>query len=95
MRVFGEMDLSSAPALAWHIGLADQTGSEIVVDLENATFMDSAGVQPLVDASLAMGPARFSVTSGPPQIQRLFQLTGIIGLLRIAPRPLTLGRRAA
>lgn len=89
------MDLSTAPFLAEQIRLADRTGLEIVVDLDDATFMDCAGMRPLLEASLAMGPARFSVTSGPPQIQRLFQFAGIIGVLRTARRSLTLGRVAA
>jgi anti-anti-sigma factor len=93
--VSGDVDLGSAPRLADQVRRAAQTGLEVIVDLEGTTFMDSSGLQPLLDEGLAMGPERFSVTSGPPQVQRLFQLAGIIGLLRIAPRPLTLGRRAA
>jgi anti-anti-sigma factor len=70
-------------------------GHVIVVDLDGVTFMDCAGVRALLQASANLGPERLSVTPGPPQVQRLFELAGITSLLRVAPRPLTLGRRAA
>ena len=95
LLVFGEVDLASAPHLADQVRRAAQTGLEVIVDLEGTTFMDCAGLGALLEASADVGPARLSVTPGPPQVQRLFELAGITGLLRIAPRPLTLGRRAA
>lgn len=75
--------------------LADDTGLEVVVDLEHATFMDCAGARTLLEAGAAIGRERFSVTPGSPQVQRLFELTGIASQLRVTPGPLTLGRRAA
>lgn len=95
MLVFGDVDLSSTPRLAEQIRRAGQMGDEVVVDLDGVTFMDCAGLGALVQTSTNMGPERFSVTPGPPQVQRLFELAGITSLLRVAPRPLTLGRRAA
>jgi anti-anti-sigma factor len=93
--VFGDVDLSSAPRLAQQIRRAGRIGDEVVVDLQGATFMDCTGLGALLQASADICPARLSVTPGPPQVQRLFELAGITGLLRVAPRPLTLGRRAA
>jgi anti-anti-sigma factor len=70
-------------------------GDEVVVDLEGATFMDCAGLGALLQASANIAPTRFSVTPGPTQVKRLFELAGMTGLLRVTRRPLTLGRRAA
>jgi anti-anti-sigma factor len=70
-------------------------GLDVVVDLEAATFMDCAGVRALLRAGADIGPDRFSITPGPPQVQRLFQLVGLTSFLRVAPLPLTPGRTAA
>jgi anti-anti-sigma factor len=93
--VFGELDLASAPRFAQTLRRAKQNALEVIVDLEGATFMDCAGLSALLKASADMAPTSLSVTPGPRQVQRLFELAGVTDLLRVAPRPLTLGRRAA
>src|SRR5581483_4679498 len=93
--VFGDVDLGSAPHLAARVRRAAETGLEVIVDLEGTTFMDCAGLGALLKAGADLGPARLSVTPGPRQVQRLFELAGITRLRRVAPRPPTLGRRAA
>jgi anti-anti-sigma factor len=93
--VFGEVDLCGTPRLAEQIRRAGQMGDEVIVDLEGVTFMDCAGLGALLQGRADIGPAKFSVTAGPPQVQRLFELAGITGVLRVTRRPLTLGRRAA
>jgi anti-anti-sigma factor len=92
--VWGEVDLGSAPRLAEQLRRADRSAPEIVVDLEGTTFMDCAGMRTLLEAREQIGPARFSVTPGPPQVQRLFQLADVSGMLRVVPRPRALGRHA-
>jgi hypothetical protein len=49
----------------------------------------------LLEARADIGPARFSVTPGPPQVQKLFELAALTGVLRVVPRPRALGLRAA
>ena len=93
--VFGDVDLGSAPRLADQVRRAARAGLEVIVDLEGTTFMDCRGLGALLQADADIAPVRLSVTPGPPQVQRLFELAGNTTLLRIAPRPLTLGRRAA
>jgi len=93
--VWGEVDLSSAPRLAEQLRRAERIAPEIVVDLEGTTFMDCAGMRTLLEAREQIGPTRFSVTPGPPQVQRLFQLADVTAMLRVVSRPLTLGRQAA
>lgn len=89
--VSGELDLSTAPHLAAELGCAQATGADVLVDLEEVEFMDCAGLRVLVEASAASGGGAFSVTPGPGQVRRLFELTGAGGVLNVvAP-----GRRAA
>jgi anti-sigma B factor antagonist len=60
-----------------------QAGTAVVVDLEQVEFMDAAGLRVLVGASESSDPGRFSVTPGSPQVQRLFELTGITTVLHV------------
>jgi anti-anti-sigma factor len=93
--VVGDVDLGSAPRVAHQVRRAAQSGLEVIVDLESTTFMDCTGLSALLQAEADIAPVRLSVTPGPPQVQRLFELAEITCLRRVAPRPLTLGRRAA
>ena len=54
----------------------------MIVDLERVEFMDATGLKVLVDAVAAGG--RLALTSPPPQVQRLFELTGSGALLPIS-----------
>src|SRR5437660_3955204 len=74
--VSGELDLCTAPHFATALRSAQLTGVDVIVDLENVAFMDCAGLRVLLTASESSGPAAFSVTPGPRQVQRLFELTG-------------------
>ncbi len=90
LRVRGDLDLASAPVLAAKLEAARQTGSDVVVDLEQVEFMDCAGLHVLLDAVRggSARQARIWVTPGPRQVQKLFELTGAGETLQIAPWPL-------
>jgi anti-anti-sigma factor len=85
--VSGEVDLATAPALAHELRNVLGSGCEVVVDLEQVTFMDCSGLRAL--AGLAEDPKYpvFSVTPGPRQLQRLFQLTKFTQLVPVVPAP--------
>src|SRR3954471_23131355 len=76
----GEIDLLAAPALEAAVRELCAAGTaEIVLDLRDVTFMDSTGMRATVAAHqlcLHQGCA-FSVIPGPPEIQTLFELTGL------------------
>ena len=84
--VSGEVDLCTAPRLEEELRRCQQAAFRIIVDLERVEFMDCAGLRVLVNASAKLGPARFSVILGSPQVQKLFELTGMTGVLRVIPR---------
>jgi anti-anti-sigma factor len=86
ITVSGELDLSSAPFLAHALARAGRLANELIVDLERVEFMDCAGLRVLMrwaGESGDRGPKIRSVTPGPRQVQRLFELTGANRLLQV------------
>jgi anti-sigma B factor antagonist len=89
VEVSGDVDLLTAPALSEELRRAQRTRSRVIVDLEKVDFMDCAALHVLANAATAPGPGEplIAVTPGPPQVQKLFRLTGIDRMLRIIDRP--------
>jgi anti-sigma B factor antagonist len=88
VAVTGEIDMATAPELAQAID-AGVHGSvqRVVVDLSNATFLDSSALNALVHAqrTLAERETTFTVVSPSDEtVRRVFeitQLTGPLGLV--------------
>jgi anti-sigma B factor antagonist len=89
VKVSGEVDLQTAPRLSEELRRVQPLRIQLIVDLEEVEFMDCAGLRAVVRAATAAGPGRprTSITPGPPQVQKLFRLTGIERTLRIVKRP--------
>ena len=83
--VSGEMDLGTAPYVARQLRQVEHTAADVIIDLAQVEFMDCAGLRVLVRfAGLhGRGPAQFFVTPGPPQVQKLFRLSGMEAELRV------------
>lgn len=77
--VSGEIDLSTGFQLDTALTRAEgEAATLIVVDLERVTFMDATGLGILVRHSTSgAGDSRVRLTPGPPQVQRLFELSGM------------------
>ncbi len=77
--VSGEIDLSTGAQLDAALTRAKaEAAARIVVDLERVTFMDATGLGILVrHSSSDVGDSRIRLTPGPPQVQRLFELSGM------------------
>lgn len=77
--VSGEIDLATGTELDAALTRAEATDARtIIVDLERVTFMDASGLGVLVrHASLEGNADRLRITPGPPQVQRLFDLSGL------------------
>jgi anti-anti-sigma factor len=71
----GEIDLATVDALAQAVAAAREEAASIVLDLRDVTFMDSAGLRLVLEAS--RGGAGFAVVRGPREVQRLFDLVGL------------------
>src|ERR1700722_5116844 len=73
----GELDLSTAAGLVdW---LVEISGSKIVIDLSELTFMDSSGIAVFVQAKNELGDS--VVLKRPqPNVRRVFEVTGLSAL---------------
>jgi anti-anti-sigma factor len=82
LHVFGDADIATAPDLVEAIAAIDSP-LPLIVDLRECAFIDTSGIQVLVNASKRLGRSRFKVVvAAGSQIERIF---GIIRLRDIVP----------
>jgi len=85
----GELDIASAPMLEATLASVTAKGaSEVVLDLTELTFMDSTGLRAVLSLHelCSQEGYAFSLTGANGSVQRLFELTGVVGSLRPEPR---------
>jgi anti-anti-sigma factor len=78
VNVCGEVDLFAAPTLAKALRRALDGGSPVIVDLSDCSFFESAGLNALLTADLALkdGASRFVVVRPPASCaDRMLSLT--------------------
>jgi anti-anti-sigma factor len=73
LSVAGELDLATARDLRRRLEQHRDTPTEIVVDLDAVTFIDCAGLRPLLEARATFGDRLF-LQSVPPRVSRLLTL---------------------
>jgi len=85
----GEIDISTATRLRERLFETAASGTPLVVDLDQVTFMDSVGLTVLVGTAnrAAAHGGSLQVACAPPKIRQLLRLTG---LDRRIPLPRTL-----
>jgi anti-sigma B factor antagonist len=89
LRVVGEVDVASSPALRARISeLIDDGAERIVLDVGEMSFIDSSGLGVLVGAlkrlrELDRDDLVLSGLQGPPR--RVFEITGLTELFSIEP----------
>jgi anti-sigma B factor antagonist len=77
VHVSGELDLATAPRLEEAVASAPPA-TPIVIDLSGCTFLDSAGMRSLVNASRRTLPeGRIHLVTTDPGILRVLEITGI------------------
>ena len=84
IAVCGELDLASAPAFEAALGRLDLPSlHRAVLDLERLDFIDATGLRTVLalHAVCREASVHLSITPGPRQVQRLFELTGMDQLL--------------
>jgi anti-sigma B factor antagonist len=77
----GEMDLGSAPTFEQELRETQEAQPErIVIDLRSLDFMDCTGLALMVRAqqSAHTNGHLLALRPGPDQVQRLFQVTGLL-----------------
>ena len=83
VAVSGELDLATAPILAAALRRHTSSSERVELDLGGVSFMDSSGIQLLIDARRAaerrMRAVRIAAAS--PEVSRALGLVGMQGLL--------------
>lgn len=84
----GELDLSTAPMLDAELRRAAGAARDIVVDLRDLAFIDSAGVHVLLRwaGESARRGREFRVIPGSERVQLVFAMTGVLQTLGIEER---------
>ena len=84
----GELDLSSAPELAGWLDDLRRERADVIVDLRELTFVDSAGIAVLLRAQddARRSRTRLRFTGGAPAVRRALELSGAAGRLDFEPR---------
>ena len=85
LNVAGEVDLLTAGLLRTRLEEASQHSVRVVVDLSEVTFIDSSGLNVLVEAYLRAGqlPEAFVLRSPTPTVARVLSITGLADVLTI------------
>ncbi len=74
----GDIDIATAPAVREAM-LAQVAGHRLVLDLRGVAFMDTSGLQLLVEGrrrALAEG-GEFAIVDGPPAVRRVIEVAGL------------------
>jgi anti-anti-sigma factor len=84
--VEGELDLATAPLLDDRLARARATDAEtIVIDLLRVRFLDSSGLSVLIKHACSNErPKQVQLTKGSPQVQRVFEIAGLLDHLQFA-----------
>jgi anti-sigma B factor antagonist len=92
----GELDLATVPELRAAVEELRASGFDhLVLDLRGMSFLDSTGLRLLLElAAEARADAhRLELIPGPPQVQRLFELSGTTPLVTFRTRASGRGAR--
>jgi anti-sigma B factor antagonist len=90
LAISGELDIASAPLLEEELQkIHPEQTKLVVVDLREVEFMDSTGLSTIVRAHQRLSEQNCELTlvKGPPQVQRLLDLTGVAERLRLGSEP--------
>ena len=85
VHIAGELDMATAPQVEKALRQAERRARLVVLDLRGLTFMDCSGIHVIVDASIGArsGGHRLMLVRGPSQVDRVFALAGVLGVVDI------------
>jgi len=89
VRPVGELDLATVPRVDARLSELQAAGSKnVVLDLSAVRFLDACGLRLILlwDARSRADGFAFWLIPGPPQVQRLFDLTGTTARLGFVDR---------
>ena len=88
VSVTGDLDLWNAPTLEQRLSRCLESGQcWVVVDLSQASFLDSSGLGALTASMrrVERKGGRLVVVNSSGQMQRVFELTGLMRVLNVVP----------
>lgn len=87
VRVVGALDLASAPSLRDVVLTAGQAQRHVLVDLTEATFLDSSGLKTLLTCvRRSTAQARHClVVCEPGAVHQVIEMTGLVETFRLQP----------
>jgi len=79
VRIFGELDVSTAPELKRVLDVLNGSHDRVLLDLDRLRFMDSTGLAAIVHADLlaSRNGQHLMIRCNSPQARRLFEITGL------------------
>jgi anti-anti-sigma factor len=87
LRLRGELDMAGVPSVEALVNRICAAGpTSVTLDLSDLSFIDSTGLAAIVHVSGLCDKHghRFQIVPGPPSVQRLFEVTGLDGVLPFA-----------
>jgi anti-sigma B factor antagonist len=78
VHLAGELDIDTTPLLEWVLRDPRSHADLVVLDMRDLAFMDSCGVHAIVNAGARVRQLghRLVILRGPPEVDRVFALTG-------------------
>jgi anti-sigma B factor antagonist len=75
VRVTGQLDIATGPQLTEMLGSAEESAQRVVLDLRQLTFIDSAGLHVILNASARAKAAgrRLVLVRGPSPVDLVFR----------------------
>ena len=83
----GELDFAAAFDVELRLEEAIREADSVVVDLTGLRFIDSTGLRAILEARRLAQTAgvELRIVPGPPEIQRVFEVTGLLDELPFEP----------
>ena len=87
VKVFGEVDISTAPLLDVCLQEIIAAGyRRLALDLENCRYFDSEGLKTLIRIRRSAGePGRIAICGARGMVSRMFQISGLDAVFPILP----------
>jgi anti-anti-sigma factor len=86
VRPRGELDLATAGQVRTALQAETETHGRVTLDLGGLSFLDTSGLRLVLETAAAARRDGFDfvVLRGPPEIQRLFELAGVLDMVPFA-----------
>lgn len=83
LYLFGELDLSNVAVLRKAREEAARLGRGLILDLSDLRFLDSAGIQEILQADIdaRSNGHTLMLRGGQPNVMRVFQISGLVDRL--------------